>query len=192
MDVSHRIYHGKFKSLLSFLEERNLTPKHLEARILERFKISKEEFRMILAAILLAGLAVVVIKIFQTPNPKTTAAPIEVSTVIPLGYVLVPVNLKNYETLDPILGPTGIADLFVHTAEGRKKILVKNARLLRAPRNPSVVAVLSPEAQAADILRGDQLGLYAVIKNQKQGGTRFVNPVRKAKSRISYLSDDEE
>lgn len=193
MDGPHHIRTYSVQSFLLQLEKRGLSLKHLEARILEQFHISKQELRMVLAAFLLAGFALGIGKIFTKSNIESKGGDqrsMEITTVIPKGYVLIPVQFKNYETVDSILGPMGIADLFTQSESGKKILLVANAKILRAPKNPSVIAVLSPQERASEILTGEEQGLYAVIKNDSSSGTAFVKPSLKQKSRISYASED--
>ena len=126
----------------------------------------------------------------RTPKAPIDSAPAAIDTYIPRGFVLVPIEADNYESLDSILGPYGWVDLFQAGAEGGEKHAVaRNVRLLRAPQNPSHFAVLIPERQSAHLLRAG--GVFTVVvRAPGRAGTEFVNsglkPGSHAPRRITY------
>lgn len=115
--------------------------------------------------------------------------PASVDTFIPKGFVLIPIELSNYEALDSILGRFAYVDLFSNGESNRPaRLIARHVRLLRAPQNPSRFAVLVPETESAKILSGD--GTYsAVVRTPTAGGTEFVNPEPKMKRKIVYEGD---
>lgn len=189
MDLSNCNTPSKLTQILQSLDQRGLSLKSLELRLTGLLRISPAELRMIMGAILLSSF---VIALTRTPAPEEsdTQSELEISTLIPAGQVLVPVRLKNFESVDSILGPFGIVDLLVGHPKGGSKPIAKNIRLLRAPKNPSLFAVLVPQDQASLIIQADEKGLYAVIKSRTENGTEFVKPRNKV-SRITYSSEDE-
>ncbi len=113
--------------------------------------------------------------------------PTDVTTMIPKGFVLVPIEVQNYEALDSILGRFGIVDLFrAPTQEGSTQHLVaRNVRILRAPQNPTHFAVLVMEEKVSEILRGG--GLFTVIvKRPAEDGTEFVIHDKPKRRKIVY------
>ena len=108
-------------------------------------------------------------------EPTLTQQEIEredVTTMIPRGFVLVPIEVQNYEALDSILGKFGVVDLFqAGDEQGNKQNLVaKNVRLLRAPQNPTHFAILIEEKEVSGILRNG--GIFTVVvKGGKGNGT---------------------
>jgi hypothetical protein len=78
----------------------------------------------------------------STSVARETAA--QVDTRIPKGFVLVPIEVRNYEALDSILGPFGIVDLYQGEARdgSDQRLIARDVRILRAPKNPSHFAVL--------------------------------------------------
>lgn len=96
-----------------------------------------------------------------------------VDTFIPRGFVLVPIEVQNYEALDSILGKYGVVDLFRNRADGGQ-LIAKNVRLMRAPQNPSRFAVLIAETQASEILKYQGL-VFVTLKPPGQNGTEIVN-----------------
>jgi hypothetical protein len=99
------------------------------------------------------------------------------STMIPAGYVLVPIEVANYESLDSILGKHGVVDLYVGEdgTKTRQRKVAERIKILRAPLNPSHFAVLAPENESARIV-SHQGPFTVVVQNpNRPSGTRFVN-----------------
>lgn len=122
--------------------------------------------------------------LWPDPPPATRAEALD--THIPKGYVLVPIEVQNFEALDSILGRYAFVDLF--RSDGNKRTqgpIAQNVRLLRAPRNPSHFAVLLPEKDSAEIL--SYSGPYFVIVKRPGGGMEIVKPeVKKTRRKIIY------
>jgi hypothetical protein len=110
-----------------------------------------------------------------------TESPLDVTTLIPPGFVLVPIEVSNFESLDSILGQHGVVDLYA-PGEDLKQRPVKIAekiKILRAPLNPSHFAVLAPEDESHKLVT--QLGpLMVVVQPQASLGTKIVNEPGKA------------
>ncbi len=88
-------------------------------------------------------------------------------TMIPKGYVLVPVELVNVDTISALIDQFGVIDLYAGspTARGSRKIAAK-VKILRAPLNPQQYAVLVPENLSNEIMRA--VGpFYAVVQNRQ-------------------------
>lgn len=87
-------------------------------------------------------------------------------TVIPNGYVLVPIEIQNIESLASLIGSFGVIDLFTTAHPGQKSGLRvgRRLKLLRAPLNPQQFAVLVPENEASLILQASG-PFFAVIQN---------------------------
>lgn len=113
------------------------------------------------------------------------SAPTDVTTHIPRGFVLIPIEIQNYQALDSILGRFGVVDLFTSQGERSGKPLARNVRLLRAPHNPSQFAALVPESQA-EVILAPAAPLTAVIKHTQSAGTEIVNLKPKTRRTIVY------
>lgn len=145
------------------------------------------ELRMLMAAGLLAAIPAVLMSLSGSGSPPIEAAkvaPAGVDTFIPKGFVLVPIEVTNYEALDSILGKFGVVDLYQpgQADGGLAKLVARNVRLLRAPQNPSLFAILIREAETDRILRYG--GTFQVIlKRPEKVGTEFVksSPIRRRK-----------
>lgn len=112
-----------------------------------------------------------------------------VDTYIPAGFVLVPIEVQNYESLDSILGSHGVVDLFLPSPKGSGKGLrvAQRVRIMRAPLNPSQFAVLVRDSESENLVRTDS-AFFVVVQNSKQVGTGIVKgdpqPSRKRVSRL--------
>jgi hypothetical protein len=93
-------------------------------------------------------------------------------TYIPSGFVLVPIEVANYESLDSILGKFGVVDLYLPANEkvAHATRVASHIKILRAPLNPSHFAVLAREEDSSQLVRFS--GPFTVIvQNPKKGGT---------------------
>ncbi len=92
-------------------------------------------------------------------SPKTDAdaviaTPESADTMIPAGFVLVPIEVQNFDSLDSILGQFGIVDLYQSPLKpgGKPFRVASRIKILRAPLNPSHFAVLVKEADSPSLL----------------------------------------
>lgn len=115
-------------------------------------------------------------------KPEEDMMPPEIDTVIPKNHSLIPIEIKNSESLDSIFGNYGLANLYVE-ANGRQRLVVKNIKLLRAPKNPSHFAVLVKDAKAHLITRHEAL-FFVTLSSDKNSGTVFVEETPRSTSNI--------
>ena len=97
-----------------------------------------------------------------------------VDTRIPAGFVLVPIQIANFESLDSILGRTGVVDLFLPSADGVRpaRRVAERIRILRSPKDPSHFAVLAPESESHRLVTHE--GAFVVaVQNPKARGAAF-------------------
>jgi hypothetical protein len=123
---------------------------------------------------------------FRQPSGSIPAATpsVNLDTHIPRGFVLVPVDVLNYEALDSIIGRYGVVDLYSgQTAPATPILIARNVRMLRAPQNPSHFAVLVREQETGRLLsRGNSFTV--IVKPSNGHGTEFVES--QPKRRIIY------
>lgn len=93
-------------------------------------------------------------------------------TMIPKNHSLIPIEIKNSESLDSIFGNYGSVNLYIDK-QGKQILVAKNIKLLRAPRNPSHFAVLVKDSESIYITKYDQ-PFYVSISSNKNSGTVFV------------------
>jgi hypothetical protein len=114
------------------------------------------------------------------PQPVPSEAPIEksagqVDTYIPKGFVLVPIEVQNYDALDSILGQFAVVDLLQNSnpRSPQPHLVARHVRILRAPKNPSHFAVLVEESAVAQVLKfGSQFTV--IVRRPEKSGTEFV------------------
>jgi hypothetical protein len=111
-----------------------------------------------------------------------------VDTFIPRGFVLVPIEVVNYEALDSILGKFGVVDLLTPgNPDGKDaKLVARNVRVLRAPKNPSHFAVLIRESDTGRILQYGSTFHVLIKRPGDKGGTEFVQEGKTRKRKIVY------
>lgn len=151
------------------------------------FKAFQKDWRLLsLAAIASFGFVGLLHACDKTPEVASADG---IDTLIPAGYVIVPIEVQNYEALDSLLGKFGVGDLF-HGDGHQGKLVARNIRILRAPKNPSQFAVLAPESEASSIL-ANQGRFFVALKPPSQSGTQIVKNGRDGKStrRIHFDGD---
>ncbi|WP_295900187.1 hypothetical protein [uncultured Bdellovibrio sp.] len=103
------------------------------------------------------------------PEPKS------VDTFIPRGFVLVPIEISNAESLASLVGDMGgVVDLYLASNEKQKGGLKVGSKLklLRAPLNPQQYAVLVKETESSRLL--SYAGPFiAVVQNPDEKGTQL-------------------
>lgn len=106
----------------------------------------------------------------DSPKRVPESTPVELDIMIPQGFVLIPIEVENYESLDSILGHVGVVDLYQNLAAKNKRRLVASfVRILRNPHNPNQFSILVPERNASAIT--NNFGPYFVSLRPRKPGT---------------------
>jgi hypothetical protein len=150
----------------------------------------KEDKTLLYAFIALGVVAVLMWTLAPTvksANADTTSAEsFDVDTMIPAGYMLVPIQLSNAESLASLAGQFSVVDLYAVGDKGRKGFKVASAvKLLRAPLNPQQFAVLIRESESAKIVTMDG-PFFAALKNRADSSRSGLEHVKKSNLIISY------
>ncbi len=94
--------------------------------------------------------------------------PVEVDTIIPKGYVLVPLELENKDAISSVIQSFGVIDLFTGNPDGGKsKKIASRIKLIRAPYNPNLFAALVKENLSERIMK-ESGPYFAVIQNKTE------------------------
>lgn len=103
--------------------------------------------------------------------PHVESAPAtEIDIMIPAGFVLLPIEVENYESLDSILGQMGVVDLYQNmVAKNQRRLVASFVRILRNPHNPSQFSILVPEHNVSAIT--NNFGPYFVSLRPRKNGT---------------------
>lgn len=116
------------------------------------------------------------------PEPKS------VDTFIPRGFVLVPLEISNAESLASLVGDLGgVVDLYLASAEGRPGGLKVGAKLklLRAPLNPQQYAVLVPDSESTKLLSYSG-PFIAVVQNPEEKGMAVNSSKKQQRIQVQY------
>lgn len=169
-------------------------------KILE--KIKKNELRILLSAFILVGLLTVIINRISTESQsekissKQNTTSDDIDTFIPRGYVLIPMDFVNIDSLSAMIGDTAVIDIYqvdagtnVEKSLNKGVKVVSKVKLLRAPKNPHQFAILIQEKLGDQILsfRGP---FWAVLQNRSSANTEVIESEKKQKTntvRIEYL-----
>lgn len=153
---------------------------------LKSWLLEKPNQYLLLGLIALLALAI----LWPRQEQKTEVQQaVEADTVIPAGFVLVPIELLNFEALSALVGSYAIVDLFAPNTDPnqRPRKIGSDLRLLRAPLNPNQFAVLVPENES-DLVVSQTTPLIAVIQNRsKNEQTKLLRTKSQKKSRIELL-----
>ncbi|MBC7421386.1 MAG: hypothetical protein H7328_11715 [Bdellovibrio sp.] len=88
-------------------------------------------------------------------------------TLIPKGFVLVPIELSNIDTISALIDQYGVIDLYAGSPSERgSRRIAGKIKILRAPLNPQQYAVLVPEYLSKDIMKVAG-PFWAVVQNRK-------------------------
>jgi hypothetical protein len=143
--------------------------------------------------LLLAFFAVGILLIFHqfsnsTDSDRQSHDVFTADTIIPKGFVLVPVEIQNIDSLKDLIGNFAIVDLFTTTQVQQKGGIKvgRRIRLIRAPLNPQSYAVLIPESEAHQLLES-QGPFTAVIQNPANQQPTEISKSKVTVSTIEYL-----
>ncbi len=116
-------------------------------------------------------------------------------TLIPKGFVLVPIDLKNADSLGHLIENFAVVDLYsspLNPGELGRRV-GHHLTLLRAPLNPNSFAVLVPDNDASRLMSGAG-PLVAVLQNREsrtEGGGGLDKKNRPPR-RVEYYVDKKE
>ena len=146
------------------------------------------KYHLITGAFLLIGGLTYLSAQEKTPL-KEPESPLNISTFIPAGYSLVPIEISNYETLDSMMGQYALVDLYIHrNVKYRPGALVaQNLRLLRSPVKANKFAVLVKLPEVSRLLKASST-FFVTLKAKEDPGIELVKSMTKKTSRITVES----
>ncbi|MES2770013.1 MAG: hypothetical protein V4596_12785 [Bdellovibrionota bacterium] len=111
--------------------------------------------------------------------------PTSVDTYIPEGMTLIPIEIQNIEALKNILGDFGVVDLYLPSFEENRapKKIASGIKIMRAPLNPDVFAVLVLEENAPQIAQHPG-AFFVTVLNPKTQKTRFNKDKKQLRTQI--------
>ena len=149
---------------------------------LDFLKTSKNKI-MLGTFIALGLLSLILTEKKETAPPEK--APVSADTFIPKGYVLVPIEVANANSLSSLLGEVGgVVDLYLPQGKKTSLRIATKVKILRAPYNPDLYAVLVREQESNRIL--SYAGPFvAVVQNPNAQGMNLTE-VHSQKISIEY------
>jgi len=117
---------------------------NLENSIFSKYFNPKYEKQVLFSLGLLSSLMVLVVFFLLDEKPLIETQvddSINLSVMIPEDHILYPFEVENYEGVDPLLDTYNMVKVYSVT---NGKLLAKNIKTLRAPKDPSKLAFLIP------------------------------------------------
>jgi len=131
--------------------------------------------------IIFVGVAFCFILILFSASEKTTspgtaeqsalAAADDIDTFIPAGFVLVPIEIQNFEAVQAMVGAFAVVDLY---SEAKITPVAQNLKLIRSPKDPSQMAVLVEENSSSQLVRYGQKPFLVVVQNRHKNQPQIV------------------
>ncbi len=160
---------------------------HLRLQFSQVFQKHPTLCKTIIASLL--GVSLVASKWDKSETQPNNRYNVPVDTFIPRGYVLIPMNIENYENLDSILGSQGIVNIYSKSEEQVEPTqIATSVRVLRAPNAPEKLSILSPEASAHHFLNPN-LKYWVVVQGKTLLGTKIVNREKQKKGRTITFTE---
>lgn len=118
-------------------------------------------------------------------NKPAPLDPTSVDTYIPEGMTLIPIEIQNIEALKNILGEFGVVDLYLPSFEENRapKKIASGVKIMRAPLNPDVFAVLVRDENASQIAQHPG-AFFVTVLNPKTQKTKFNKDKKQLRTQI--------
>lgn len=151
---------------------------------LNQFNLDQEKIKSLKKWGLLFLLSGASALLFELKSSKATEAQatdsqasVSPDTYLPEGFVLIPLQIANFEALDGLLGANGVVDLFTvsESTSGASRRVASHIKIIRAPQNPGQFAAVAAEEQADLIVKAGG-PFFAIVQNPNQTGTEFEQP----------------
>lgn len=157
----------------------------------EHFKtwVSKPQNKIFLGSLILMIILIISSSLIRASPEEPEVNQFTADTVIPGGFVLVPIEVENKDSLSSLIGQFGVVDLFATSPAGQRHKVARRLKLLRAPLNPDQFAVLVPEETAHEVLAIEG-SFFVVVQNPEATEGASLKTRKKIKSRIEYSEGD--
>lgn len=142
----------------------------IKDKVLDLFKSKPTIAWFILAGLL--SLGTLLVNPSEPAVEQKSEAPQSPDTYIPKGFVLVPVQIANFESLDSMIGNFAVVSVYRQGPTG--ELLGTAIKLIRSPINPSTMAVLVPERLGPKFARLDT-PVFVIVQNPNTASKSFEN-----------------
>ncbi len=123
------------------------------------------------------------------PVSSSAESPESTDTIIPKGFVLVPLEIANSQTLAQLISEFGLVDLYSITKDSTKgRKVASKVKLIRAPMDPTQFAVLLPENLSSDFLTEPGPFIATIFNPAKNQESSSLNKVNNKLNRIDVIN----
>jgi len=114
-------------------------------------------------------------------QPKTLSVQEQtIDTYIPAGHSLVPIDIEMSDKLDSLVGQFALVNLYLIHPENKNRFVAKAVKLVRAPKNPNVFAILVPYEYVKWFMSLEGRFRISIASKAEKIGTFLVNtPAKK-------------
>ncbi len=127
----------------------------------------------------------------KTPEAQEPEKAVTADTMIPPGFVLVPIEISNIAAVAALIDQFGVIDLYGGNSEANAVQIASRVKVLRAPLNPRQYAVMVSESLSKEIMtfKGP---FWAVVQNRLAAAApeKPRLPVASAPAEIEYYRED--
>ncbi len=114
----------------------------------------------------LIGFMVVGFSRMSSSNTASNEKGFQIDTIIPAGYVLIPIKLLNSDSISAVIGTYGVADIYATVQGEKSKLLFSRAKIIKSSVEEAAFAVLVKETKA-HLLSGNDNPFFAAVQNPK-------------------------
>lgn len=133
--------------------------------------------KKIIYAFLTLGLIAIMFDLKKPNETKNSArSATQIDTFIPEGFVLVPIEIQNFDALDALLGAFGVVDIY----SNKNKKILSSVKLIRAPLNPKQFAVLLSD-DISPKLMSEPGPYFVMVQNPKSKSENKIKTETKTK-----------
>ena len=152
-------------------------------------KLQNKNVQLFLSIIILVSVTAVLGAIMNTDSKNQRKANQSeknevtegIDTYIPKGHILIPIEILNKEALKGILEGKGVVNLY----SAKKRKIAQNVKVIQAPLNREVFAVLVRENEAGPILENAS-GVFVTINSGKIDETGSVFTEKKSSTEVNF------
>lgn len=91
----------------------------------------------------------------------------QIDTIIPEGYVLIPIKLSNASAIASTIGSHGVANIYSTLAGHKSKLLFSKAKIIKSmDKDESIFSVLVKESKA-HLLSNSEDPFFAAVQNPR-------------------------
>lgn len=142
--------------------------------MLKKMKISNQN-KLLLLSFLVFIIFSLVYSMTRTEEKNKTHEKVYADTYIPKGFVLVPIELANFESVSALIDQFGVIDLYAGVPEAAGSVkIASRVKMLRAPLNPQLFAVLVLEKDSTSIMKRSG-PFWAVVQNRQSYNEKTEN-----------------